>query len=334
MQKLDHSHITTVREFLRSSPGYLKKSAYVIAYRLKLENNEEVIKMIKGQVKERKRLNKLNSEYIKKEENRKNNLTAIEKVEEKIFYRSTGTGGRGIKFAELEELIQEQPSDIVFNEENLNIKEPKHNVLVIGDIHEPFTLEGYLEFCKEQYDRFNCDTVVFIGDIIDNAFSSFHPTNPDGYGAGDELDRAIDKIALWYNAFPEATVIIGNHDRLAYRKAFAGGISSRWIREYKDVLNTPGWTFMESITIDNVFYCHGEAGTARTKAKDTSRSTVQGHLHSQAYVEYINNRIFAAQVGTGIDDSSYAFNYNKAGKESILSCLVIEQGIQPFLIKK
>lgn len=213
------------------------------------------------------------------------------------------------------------------------ITKEESRVLVIGDIHEPFTLEGYLEFCEEQYKKFNCNKVIFIGDIIDNAFSSFHPTNPDGFGAGDELDRAIEKIAKWYKVFPEATVIVGNHDRLAYRKAFAGGIASRWLRNYNDVIGTPNWDFQESIVIDNVLYIHGEAGTARTKAKDSSQSVVQGHLHSQAYVEWINNRIFAVQVGTGINDSEYAFNYNKAGKESILSCAVIENGKQPYLIK-
>lgn len=294
----------SLEELIKSKPGYIKKSASYVAELLGIEPTYDNVMDIKHDMKKlRKKMNNVITI----------DLDAIPRFDS-------------------EQWIKEMSKNSLTTF-RANIKKKK-NVLVIGDIHEPFTLEGYLEFCKEQYIRFNCDTVVFIGDIIDNAFSSFHPTNPDGYGAGDELDRAIDKISLWYNTFPEATVIIGNHDRLAYRKAFAGGISSRWIREYKDVLNTPGWTFTESITIDNVFYCHGEAGTARTKAKDTSRSTVQGHLHSQAYVEYINNRIFAAQVGTGIDDSSYAFNYNKAGKESILSCLVVEQGIQPFLIKK
>ena len=35
-----------------------------------------------------------------------------------------------------------------------------NNVLVVGDIHEPFCLDGYLDFCKEQYNRFNCNKVV------------------------------------------------------------------------------------------------------------------------------------------------------------------------------
>ena len=214
-----------------------------------------------------------------------------------------------------------------------NTVKEKSNVLIIGDIHEPFCLDSYIDFCKEQYIEFNCDKVVFIGDVIDNHFSSFHNTDPDGFGAGEELERAIFKISKWVKEFPNATVIIGNHDRLAYRKAFAGGVSKKWIREYNDVLNAPGWEFTERIEIDDVVYVHGEAGTARTKAKDTGKSRVQGHLHSQAYCEFINNRVFAMQVGSGINDKAYAFGYAKDGKESIISCGIVLEGKQPFLIK-
>ena len=48
------------------------------------------------------------------------------------------------------------------------------NVLVIGDLHEPFCLDGYLDFCIDQYYTYNCTEVVFIGDVIDNHYSSYH----------------------------------------------------------------------------------------------------------------------------------------------------------------
>ena len=47
------------------------------------------------------------------------------------------------------------------------------NILVIGDLHAPFIREGYLEFCKEIYLKYQCTDVVFIGDILDSHFSSF-----------------------------------------------------------------------------------------------------------------------------------------------------------------
>jgi ACT domain-containing protein len=44
------------------------------------------------------------------------------------------------------------------------------NVLVIGDLHEPFCLDDYLQWCIEQYYIYKCTEVVFIGDVIDNHF--------------------------------------------------------------------------------------------------------------------------------------------------------------------
>jgi len=209
----------------------------------------------------------------------------------------------------------------------LNYRKYKtNNVLVIGDIHEPFCLDGYLEFCIEQYHNHNCTEVVFIGDVIDNHYSSYHETDANGMGGGDELDLAISKIAKWYEAFEHATVIIGNHDRIIMRKAQTSAIPSKWIKSYKDVLEVPKWNFVERYVKDDVQYIHGEAGTARTKCRADMMNTVQGHLHTQCYTEhYVGQkyRIFGSQVGCGIDHESYAMAYAKAGKKPAIACGVI-----------
>ena len=119
------------------------------------------------------------------------------------------------------------------------------NVLVIGDLHEPFCLDGYLDFCIEQYYTYNCTEVVFIGDVIDNHYSSYHEASADGMGGLDELELAIKKIGSWRDAFPMATVIIGNHDRIIMRKAQTSSIPSKWIKSFKEVLETPDWNFVE-----------------------------------------------------------------------------------------
>lgn len=202
----------------------------------------------------------------------------------------------------------------------------KDNVLVIGDLHEPFCLDGYLDFCKQQQLKYQCGTVVFIGDVIDNHYSSYHETDTVAYGADQELEMAIDKIQKWHTVFPDAYVIIGNHDRMAYRKARTAGISSKWVRGYAEVLDTPGWTFVEELEIDGVMYAHGEGGTAKKKMRDEHQSYVQGHLHSQAYVDWsVGNRFrtFAMQVGCGVDRKSYAMAYAKAGKKPVISCGVV-----------
>ena len=210
--------------------------------------------------------------------------------------------------------------------ENLNKKERR--ILVIGDVHAPFVLDGYLEFCKDTYARYNCNQVIFIGDIIDNHYSSFHTSDPDGMGGGDELDYAIEEVKKWNEAFPVADVLIGNHDRIIMRKAFDSQIPQRWIKSYNDVLGTK-WNWQDRVVYDNVQYVHGEGGTARTKSKNDMMSTVQGHIHTQAYCEWMvgrNFRIFGMQVGCGVDGKSYAAAYAKNFKKQAIGCGVVFGG--------
>ena len=96
-------------------------------------------------------------------------------------------------------------------------------LLVIGDLHEPFCLDKYLSFCKSLYKKKKCNKVLFIGDIIDNHYSSFHEQDPDGMSAGAEITLAKKRVRRWFKAFPMADVVIGNHDRIVSRKAFSAG---------------------------------------------------------------------------------------------------------------
>ena len=208
------------------------------------------------------------------------------------------------------------------------INSRERRILVIGDIHAPFTLPQYLGFCKDMYARHNCNQVIFIGDIIDNHYASFHTTDPDGMGGGDELDLAIKHVKKWKKAFPVADVCIGNHDRIIMRKAFDSQIPSRWIKSYNEVLGTK-WNWVEQIVYDGVQYVHGEGGTAKTKCKNDMMSTVQGHIHTQAYTEWTvgkNFKIFGMQVGCGIDSKSYAAAYAKNFKKQAIGCGVVIGG--------
>ena len=209
----------------------------------------------------------------------------------------------------------------------------KKNVLVIGDLHLPFTLEGYLEHCIKVYKKYNCDTVVFIGDILDLHFTSYHETSTEGYGATQEHDLSVEMLRKWYKAFPKAYVTIGNHDALIYRKAMSAGISKRWIQNYSQVLGTPGWEWVTDVVIDDVLYTHGTTN-AYTKAKQNLMSTVQGHLHSQAGIQFYvgaKSRIFGFQVGCGVDMKSYAMEYGRNFPKPVISCGVVIEGLHPYL---
>ena len=198
--------------------------------------------------------------------------------------------------------------------------------MVVGDLHCPFDHPRALKHAQETYAKFNCNMVIFIGDVLDSSANSFHESDPNGMSAGDELYQAKKHVAKWYKAFPKATVIIGNHDRIVARKAFSGGIPREWIKSYNDVLGTPNWVWTERLVIDDMQFVHGEGGTARTKAKNDLMSTIQGHIHTQMYVEHfsgVNSKIWACQVGCLVNRESYALHYAKNFKRQALGVAVI-----------
>lgn len=216
-----------------------------------------------------------------------------------------------------------------------------NNTLVIGDTHAPFTREGYLEHNLKAQKDYKCGTVVHIGDVIDNSYSSFHETNPDGHSAGDELDYAIESLQPWFKAFPNVKVCLGNHDLIINRKAFSAGLSKRWIKGLGDVLGAPNWNFDIEHIIHDVLYTHGTGtsgqNSAYNRAINRRMSTVQGHLHSEASIRFNVSQkdiIFGMQVGCGVDEKKYAFDYAKANprKFIISSGVVLNKGKQPILL--
>lgn len=208
------------------------------------------------------------------------------------------------------------------------LRTKERRILVIGDLHCPFELDGYFDFCLDTYDRFACNQVIAIGDILDNHYASYHETDGNGMSGGYELQEAIKHVDKWAQAFPIADVIIGNHDRLIMRKAFSSSVPREWIKDYNEVLGT-SWNWVERIEYDGVQYVHGEGGTASTKAKNDMQSTVQGHIHTQAYTTWLvgnRSKIFGMQVGCGIDRDSYAAAYAKHYKKQAIGCGVVIGG--------
>ena len=210
-------------------------------------------------------------------------------------------------------------------------------VLAIGDLHAPFLHVGYLDFLKGLADEYQPSRIVFIGDIVDNHAMSFHDVNSDGYSAGNELLKAREALQPYYEEFPIADVVLGNHDNLPFRKATRHGISQHVMRNPQEIWKSPdGWTWSEELWIDRCRYCHGTGmGKADDSAKRTASSTIFGHWHASSFVKYLasrTDRIFAMQVGCGIDYKAYAFEYGKAFKEKpMLSAGLIFGGVKAII---
>ncbi|NRA78767.1 MAG: metallophosphoesterase [Pseudoalteromonas sp.] len=219
----------------------------------------------------------------------------------------------------------------------LNLNKEENRVLVVGDIHSPFDLDNYFDFCLDTYEKYNCNKVVFIGDVIDSHYSSYHETDADGMGGLDELELAIKRLRRWYNHFPDAHVTLGNHDRIIVRKAQTSNIPSKWIKEFGEVLETPKWKFVTDVYIDGVRYVHGDkSGKPRMAAKRDMVSTVSGHYHTDMYVEWFFGKtraIFGMAVACGIDSRSYGMAYMQGGKKEAIGCGVVIGGHTAFNVK-
>jgi predicted phosphodiesterase len=208
-------------------------------------------------------------------------------------------------------------------------------ILAVGDIHTPCERDGYLEFCQDVYNSWDCEKVVFVGDVVDMHNASQYETEADAPGAKDECDMAAERIALWHSAFPNALVCEGNHDDRVNRAARRSNIPrARFLRSYAEAWDTPTWKWDYEHTIDGVYYFHGDgyAGLhpAYNASKQMAMSVVMGHIHTAGGIKWHanpNQRWFGMDVGCGIDDRKYAFYYGKRmRRKSILSCGVVIDG--------
>lgn len=216
-------------------------------------------------------------------------------------------------------------------------------VLVIGDTHCPCMHAGYLGHLQSVHKRWKLDRVVHIGDLVDWTAISFHASHPGHPSAEAEYQLALTQVGQIRKAFPEATVLLGNHDTRPARLSASVNIPDFLLKTHADIWCTPKWSYIDrygEITIDNVRYCHGEVGrtgreAALKNAIESFAPTVQGHLHSQCGTQWWCNsrrKVFGMQVGCGIDIKKLQFLYaRKFTHRPILGCGVVIDGEHAFV---
>ena len=212
----------------------------------------------------------------------------------------------------------------------------KKSILVISDMHCPYQHPDTLKFLTACKNKFKPDSVVCIGDEIDYHALSYHESNPDLDSAGKELEKAIKSLRPIYKLFPKVTVVESNHGSMVLRKSITAGIPIKAIKSYNDILEAPrGWKWVFDTIVHTalgpVYFCHGKSASPGKLASQYGMSTVQGHFHEKAQINYISTPerlMFDAHTGCLADDKSLALGYNKVNpKRPIVSILVILNGI-------
>lgn len=213
-------------------------------------------------------------------------------------------------------------------------------VLVIPDLQYPFAHRDHLDFLKALVKKYRPDQVVNIGDEVDFHAISEWDHDPDGLSAGDELKAGVRELKTLYALFPNVRVCTSNHTARPFRRAKKYGIPAAFIRDYREFLEAPpGWRWADSWEIDGVRYQHGEGFSGQAGALKAAltnmQSTVIGHIHSHAGIQYSANSkylIFGFNVGCLIDRHAYAFAYGKMHpNKPILGAGLVINGIPLFV---
>lgn len=212
----------------------------------------------------------------------------------------------------------------------------KSIVGIISDTHIPFEHPRALEHCLETFEKFNVDTIVHIGDLVDHHAASRFQTEYNAMNIEEELAATRKAIKPWTDAFPKVKLCLGNHDRIPARQAKAVGMSPSFVKNLHDLYDLPsGWEADMQFVIDDVMYEHGVGSNGQYGAKNTAMrvgtSYVQGHTHQHAGCHYISRHdgstIFGLNVGClageGMYNTVYAMDYK--GKVT-LGCGVVHEG--------
>lgn len=97
-------------------------------------------------------------------------------------------------------------------------------ILVISDMHHPFSHPDTVRFLRALNKKYKFTRVICIGDEIDAHAMSFHDSDPDLFSPGDELQQAIDCLQPIYKMFPKVDLVESNHGSMIYRKGKHHGI--------------------------------------------------------------------------------------------------------------
>lgn len=214
-------------------------------------------------------------------------------------------------------------------------------ILLFGDTHFPYHHKDTFSFLKAVKNKYSPNKIIHMGDEVDNHAISFHDSEPELPGAGDELEQSISYMKKLYKLFPVCDILNSNHGSLVFRRGKNAKLLEKMMRTPKEILEAPiGWNWHNEIYFKmkngaTLYLTHGKKKNTFKLAEDMRMCVAQGHFHEDSYIKFqhhTNWDLWGASVGCLVDDKSRAFNYNKIwSKKPVLSCVIVIDGI-PKLI--
>jgi len=213
-------------------------------------------------------------------------------------------------------------------------------VLAIPDPHSPFTHPLAWKFVGQLKKQYKPDFIVFLGDVGDFYGVSRFVKDPDGPNPGKEVTLCEDGLQEAYRLFPNAKVCVGNHDTRIAKRAAEASIPACALHPISHIIGCPpGWEWADNHIIDGVLYTHGDGFSGKNAALSAAEvnrmSTVIGHIHAFAGIQYTSNgrnQIFGMNCGCLIDLQAIAFAYGKHSKHKpVLGCGLVINGVPHFM---
>ena len=203
---------------------------------------------------------------------------------------------------------------------NLTAPKTYKKILVIPDIHFPFSDWKAIKKIHAWKVKNRPDLIVFLGDVLDAKAWSRYPKDTDDLSAQAEFDAAEADMKKLHKLFPKAILLMGNHDVRAMSKALEVHLPKQLINSLQDVFAFKGWvwhTHTKPLVINTpsgkVAFMHGDEiqGTPSQKASKLGMSVVHGHTHkaSLSYVDTFTHQVYGMECGHVSDPDSKGMRY-------------------------
>lgn len=86
------------------------------------------------------------------------------------------------------------------------------DVIVVGDVHVPYTNKKLVELVREAAQKFGIKQIAIVGDLFSFSSLSKWPTIVREPTVSEELRGARELLSYWMQHFDQAFMCMGNHD--------------------------------------------------------------------------------------------------------------------------
>ncbi len=222
-------------------------------------------------------------------------------------------------------------------------RKENNKVLVIADLHYPYTHKGVLDFIADVVREEKVDRVIINGDLTDSYNFSTYSKTLGSDSVGVELKKLRKMTKQLGKVIPSAIITDSNHDARLWRKARVAGIPREVLLPYIKLIGAEGldWRLVPeySLTVDATreqwFFMHHVSGSVLSVANGMNANVVLSHKHTVQGIQRtvgVRSDYWGCDTGCLIDEKSYAFAYQKLSqRKPALGALLIEEGMPRLL---